>query len=95
MMISPETTTTSPNSPARAWRRLGSDGNNSIDTDRCLQILGVSKKAGWDEIHFAHARLVSDLTPGVSATHGNVKRALTMLDEVNQAYALLCENIAA
>ncbi|MGH1489686.1 MAG: hypothetical protein ACRBK7_09880 [Acidimicrobiales bacterium] len=54
-----------------------------------LQMLGLSPGATWDEITEAHARLVSDLTPGPNASHRNVSLAEQFLSEVNQAFASL------
>ncbi len=54
-----------------------------------LQMLGLSPGATWDEITEAHARLVSDLTPGPNASHRNVSLAEQFLNEVNQAFASL------
>ncbi len=51
-----------------------------------LRILGLSSSASWDDITRAHARLVSDLTPGPGAAHRNVHLALSMLDDVNRAF---------
>lgn len=86
----------SPNSaPSNSSRVRQLNSTDPVDADRCLRILGLDKTASWDEIHAAHTRLVSDLTPGESASHSNVERALVMLDEVNNAYVSLCESIAA
>lgn len=54
-----------------------------------LQMLGLAPGASWDEIVEAHARLVSDLTPGPNASHRNVSLAEQFLSEVNQAFASL------
>lgn len=54
-----------------------------------LRTLGLSVGASWDEITQAHARLVSDLTPGPGASHRNVALAEELLAEVNQALASL------
>jgi hypothetical protein len=54
-----------------------------------LQMLGLGPGATWDEITEAHARLVSDLTPGPNASHRNVSLAEQFLSEVNQAFASL------
>lgn len=55
----------------------------------CRSILGVPENASWDDICAAHARLVSDMTPGPGADHSRVQLALSMLDEVDQAFATL------
>ncbi len=51
-----------------------------------LQVLGLAPGASADEIVAAHARLVSDLTPGPDASHRNVALAEQFLREVNQAF---------
>jgi hypothetical protein len=59
--------------------------------DRCadLRVLGLSAEASWEQILAAPARLVSDLTPGDGADHGNVALAERLLDEVNRAFDAL------
>ncbi len=74
-------------------------GNTSDDGNRdrvrfesestCRSILGVSPEATWEEICEAHERLVADMTPGPKADHLRVTLALSMLDEVNLAFASL------
>lgn len=59
------------------------------DTSSELRALGLPGNASWDEICAAHARLVSDLTPGPDASHGNVALAMRLLDEVNGAFDAL------
>jgi hypothetical protein len=54
-----------------------------------LQVLGLDESASWSDIERAHKSLVSDLTPGPDADHQNVGLALTMLNDVNRAFALL------
>ena len=54
-----------------------------------LRMLGLSPGATWEDITEAHARLVSDLTPGPNASHRNVSLAEQFLSEVNQAFASL------
>lgn len=54
-----------------------------------LRALGLTEGATWEEITEAHRRLVSDLTPGPSASHRKVALAQTYLDEVNAAYESL------
>lgn len=54
-----------------------------------LEILGLQESATWDEITRAHRSLVSDLTPGPDASHRNVALALSMLEDVNRAFASL------
>lgn len=54
-----------------------------------LEVLGLPPGARWDEITDAHARLVSDLTPGLDASHRNVALAEQFLHEVNEAFASL------
>ncbi len=54
-----------------------------------LSILGLDIGAVWEDVERAHRSLVSDLTPGPDADHRNVGLALTMLHEVNEAFASL------
>ena len=54
-----------------------------------LRTLGLAPGASWEEITAAHARLVSDLTPGPDASHRNVELARRLLREVNQAFDAL------
>ncbi len=54
-----------------------------------FRALGLPANATWDEVCEAHSRLVSDLTPGPDANHGNVALARRLLDEVNHAFASL------
>lgn len=54
-----------------------------------LRVLGLPTHADWDQICEAHASLVSDLTPGDGADHGNVTLAKGLLDEVNRAFEAL------
>lgn len=54
-----------------------------------LRVLGLPPDANWEQILEAHARLVSDLTPGDGADHGNVALAERLLDEVNRAFDAL------
>lgn len=65
--------------------------NGSRIEDPCadLRVLGLSPDASWEQILEAHARLVSDLTPGDGADHGNVALAERLLDEVNRAFDAL------
>ena len=52
-------------------------------------MLGLSRKASWEDIERAYRSLVSDLTPGPQAEHRNVELALSMLNEVNEAFSWL------
>ncbi len=54
-----------------------------------LSILGLDIGAVWEDVERAHRSLVSDLTPGPDADHRNVGLALSMLHEVNEAFASL------
>ncbi len=54
-----------------------------------LSILGLDIGAVWEDVERAHRSLVSDLTPGPDANHRNVGLALSMLHEVNEAFASL------
>ncbi len=54
-----------------------------------LSILGLDIGAIWEDVERAHRSLVSDLTPGPDADHRNVGLALSMLHEVNEAFASL------
>jgi len=54
-----------------------------------LATLGLNGGASWEDIKRAHRSLVSDLTPVPEAEHRNVKLALAMLHEVNEAFKSL------
>ncbi|MGI9598315.1 MAG: hypothetical protein ACR2QK_19280 [Acidimicrobiales bacterium] len=71
----------------------GVDGRSAVDNDddtaAHLQVLGLAGGATSEEIAAAHARLVSDLTPGPDASHRNVALAERFLNEVNHAFQSL------
>lgn len=63
--------------------------SESSSTRRNLAALGLNAGASWEDIERAYRGLVSDLTPGPDADHRNVELALTMLQEVNEAFRSL------
>lgn len=82
--------------PCRSER---TDARSSAESEAAaaaqLQVLGLLPGATSEEIAVAHARLVSDLTPGAGATHRNVALAEQFLREVNQAFdALRMQSVA-
>ena len=63
--------------------------DNDAELATHLRALGLSEGASWEDITEAHRRLVSDLTPGPSASHRKVSLAKKYLAEVNAAYESL------
>lgn len=68
---------------------MTSDSTGKRTTREHLAVLGLDESATWDDVKRAHRSLVSDLTPGPTASHANVAVARQMLEEVNEAFASL------